>query len=505
VKTIASSKLGSLAVTVFLVACAGRHAPLEDGGLPDAGADAGIDGGPLEDAGVDGGVDAGPDGGPDGGPTDGGPDGGDAGIDGGPDAGFDAGPDGGGLQQIQHIFVIFQENRSFDHYFGTFPGADGIPALPDGGFAVCVPIHDGGKCVAPFHDTRDVNGGGSHGYKDAIGDIDDGGMDGFLKHGGMDAMGYHDAREVPNYWAYAQNYVLMDEFFEDNLSWSLPSHLFMVSAWSAKCTAHDPMSCISNINSPGDYQWTDLTYLLHRKGVTWKNYLVQGTEPDCELGEMECEPIPQLATVPSIWNVLPGFATVKDDDEVGNVVGFDQFYLDAENGALPNVAWFFPSNEVSEHPAAAVSVGQAYVTSIVNTIMHSSAWPSSAILITWDDWGGFYDHVVPPVVDVNGYGLRVPGILISPYAIAGKIDHQTMSYDAIIKLIEDDFLGGQRLDPATDGRPDSRPDVRENAPGLGDLSLDFDFAQTPLPSLVLPVCPGGDFTGIGAVCADAGY
>jgi phospholipase C len=121
--------------------------------------------------------------------------------------------------------------------------------------------------------------------------------------------------------------------------------------------------------------------------------------------------------------------------------------------------------------------------------MRSPCWSTTAIFLSWDDWGGFYDHVVPPSVDASGYGLRVPGLVISPYAHQGLIDDQQLSHDAYLKFIEDDFLGGERLDPATDGRPDARPDVREAAPGLGDLSLDFDFNQQPLPPVLLPVHP----------------
>ena len=116
-------------------------------------------------------------------------------------------------------------------------------------------------------------------------------------------------------------------------------------------------------------------------------------------------------------------------------------------------------------------------------------WGSSAIFLSWDDWGGFYDHVPPPDVDENGYGFRVPGLVISPYAHAGYIDHQQLSHDGYLKFIEDDFLGGERLNPASDGRPDSRPDVREEAEGLGDLESDFDFGQSPRPPLILPTHP----------------
>src|SRR5439155_872099 len=106
-----------------------------------------------------------------------------------------------------------------------------------------------------------------------------------------------------------------------------------------------------------------------------------------------------------------------------------------------------------------------------------------------DDWGGFYDHVVPPTVDANGYGLRVPGLVISPYARQGFVDHQVLSFDAYLAFIEDDFPGGDRLDPRTDGRPDPRPNVREVASILGDLTADFDFSQPPRAPVVLPLHP----------------
>jgi hypothetical protein len=126
---------------------------------------------------------------------------------------------------------------------------------------------------------------------------------------------------------------------------------------------------------------------------------------------------------------------------------------------------------------------------VVNAVMRSPDWKSSAIFIAWDDWGGFYDHVQPPVVDPLGYGIRVPGIMISPYARAGYIDHQTLSFDAYLRFIEDDFLGGARIDPATDGRPDSRPSVRENASQLGNLLREFDFSQSPRKPQLLPPTP----------------
>ena len=186
---------------------------------------------------------------------------------------------------------------------------------------------------------------------------------------------------------------------------------------------------------------------------------------------------------------MPYFETVRKNGQLGNIQPLDKFYDAAKNGKLPSVVWIVPNGKDSEHPTALVSDGQTYVTGLINTIMQGPDWNSTAIFLAWDDWGGFYDHIVPPAVDQNGYGLRVPGIVISPYAKKGFIDHQTFSFDAYLKLMEDDFLNGQRLDPKTDGRPDPRPSVRENMPQLGDLINDFDFAQPPRAPLVLPMNP----------------
>jgi phospholipase C len=444
-----------------------------------------------------------------------------------------------GVHKIKHVIVIQQENRSFDSYFGTFPGADGIP-MRNGAPTVCVTNPATGACVAPFVDHADVNGGGPHSHVNATADIDGGKMDGFIgqaqsgRRGCLDptnpactnsvapdVMGYHTAGDIPNYWAYAQDFVLQDHMFEPNASWSLPEHLFLVSEWSAYCTQHDnPSTCVNALQTrpserPPDapayyggatstspsgqpiYAWTDLTYLLYRAHVSWGYYVVSGTEPDCENPAAEsCGPIRQSSNTPGIWNPLPWFDTVKADNQLGNIRSVATFYAAAKSGTLPAVSWVVPSGAVSEHPPAPVSYGQSYVTSVVNAAMTGPDWSSTAIFLAWDDWGGFYDHVVPPTVDQNGYGLRVPGLVISPYARHGYVDHQTLSFDAYDKFIEDDFLGGQRLDPATDGRPDPRPGVREDAKVLGNLIDDFDFTQSPRSPVVLPVHPLTTLTGL---------
>jgi phospholipase C len=445
------------------------------------------------------------------------------------------------IHKIRHVVVIMQENRSFDSYFGTYPGADGIP-MRNGVPTVCVSNPQGG-CVRPFHDPNDVNGGGPHGQTNATADIDGGKMDGFVaqaqrgRRGCVDAtnpnctngakvdvMGYHDAREIPNYWAYAKNFVLQDHMFEPNASWSLPSHLFMVSEWSAACSvAGDPKSCVNALQSPGnppdfnvgkpgsvatppDYAWTDLTYLLHARKVSWGYYVFAGSQPDCADDAMTCKAVPQAAKTPGIWNPLPYFDTVRQDNQLGNIRPIESFYAAARNGRLPAVSWVDPTGAVSEHPPARVSVGQNYVTGLINTIMRGPDWKSTAIFLAWDDWGGFYDHVTPPTVDQNGYGLRVPGIVISPYAHRGMIDHQTLSFDAYVKFIEDDFLAGARIDPRTDGRPDPRPNVRENASVLGDLSKDFDFTHKPRAPLILPqrAVPAAALPPVGSIISFTG-
>jgi phospholipase C len=446
--------------------------------------------------------------------------------------------DGGasGINKIKHVIIVMQENRSFDSYFGTYPGADGIP-MNNGVPTACVPSSPS-RCVRPYHDTADVNGGGPHGKGAAVADVDSGKMDGFVRQRDKalvscadlnnpacattrtpDVMGYHTGAEIPNYWTYARDFVLDDHMFEPVKSWSLPDHLYLVSGWSAKCKNASPMSCVNNIIGPYtgkkfgqavhqelttgqttiDLAWTDITWLLFEHHVSWAYYVQKGTQPDCQNDAAEtCAPVAQQATTPGIWNPLPLFNDVQDDQQLTNITDLSAYYAAAKAGTLPAVSWITPSQPDSEHPPASVHQGQAYVTSIINAAMQSPDWNSTAIFLAWDDWGGFYDHVAPPAADQNGYGLRVPSIVISPYAKHGYIDHQTLSSDAYLKFIEDDFLGGARLDPATDGRPDLRPDVRENASILGNLDQDFDFSQAPRPPVLLPTNPPTDSPAIPA-------
>jgi phospholipase C len=438
-----------------------------------------------------------------------------------------------GIDNINHLVFIVMENRSFDHYFGTYPGADGIP-MANGTPTVCQPTATGG-CAKPYHDTNYIDQGGPHGHKASVTSYDNGKMDGFITaldtygngcrlhpstppcpeatpgpQGQPDIMGYKTRREIPNYWSYADNYTLFDHMFAPVDSWTLPSHLYLISGWSAWCPdLHDAMSCRSELvfhpasafdnqwtgatwradmadQYPRPYIWAPVTWLLYKAGVSWGYFVGSGScvKPPC--GGLTG---PKTADV---QNPLPGFLATEATGQFANIRPNDDFLSMAAQGNLPSVSWIVPVKDAGDHPPDDISKGQAYVTKLINSVMNGprDQWLHTAIFVTWDDWGGFYDHVPPPVVDENGYGFRVPAFLVSPWARQGYIDHQTLSFDAFLAIVENRFLGGERLDPLTDGWPDSRPTVRETAKQLGSLDRAFDFRGQPRKALVLPEFPG---------------
>jgi phospholipase C len=401
-----------------------------------------------------------------------------------------------------------QENHSFDNYFGTYPNADGIPVNPDGTLKPCVPDSALGHCVGLYHNDNPHLAmiGGPHDHPDAVRDYAGGRMNGFVDasirsythycvehpflgkckpftgpQGQPDVMSYLDRSDIPYYWALADWGVLQDHMFASVDSFSLPSHLLLFSAWAAACRSRtDPMTCHSDqqARGPGPYPWTDIGWLLHRDGISWAWYVGDGTNLRCR--DYPCRPRVRRTATPRLWNPAENFLDLRETHQQGNVEHTRDFLAAASAGTLPQVSFAIPGGNVSEHPDySSVSAGEAYVKHLIDTIGVGPDWASTAIFLCWDDWGGFYDHVAPPNVDRLGYGFRVPGLVISPYARRGFVDSQTLSIDAYLKFIEDLFLGGQRLDPATDGRQDSRPSVREDAPQLGDLLRDFDFNQPP--------------------------
>ena len=317
----------------------------------------------------------------------------------------------------------------------------------------------------------------------------------------VDVMGYHDAREIPNYWSYAQDFVLQDDMYEPNSSWSWPEHLFEVSAWSATCSNwSDPMSCISAIEGPPDpryeikfYEehslpWTDITYLLHKYGVSWHYYVFEGNEPDCEDDEaMTCAPVKQGPTTPGIWNPLVDFLDVKEDGQMGNVQSLTNFYTAVQTTSecgLPNVSWIVPNSRVSEHPTALVSTGQAYVTTLVNSIMRSPCWDSTAIFLSWDDWGGFYDHVVPPNdrrkrvrlsrARPGHQSLRACGVHRSPAA-----------QPRCVFEVHRGRLPGRSAPESRDGRASGlAPGCARRSPGIGESGQRFQLLSGAIATAV---------------------
>jgi phospholipase C len=429
-----------------------------------------------------------------------------------------------GMGNIDHFVFIVQENRSFDHYFGTFPGAEGLPRKADGSFDVCVPDPEaGGICRHPYHDGNLYDAGGPHNEKASEIDVDRGEMDGFIEalatignacranptqkpcrrstpgpNGTPDVMGFHTAAEIPNYWAYAKRYQLQDRMFAPSDSWTLPSHLYLVSAWSGRCSdPADVTTCATNLRKPikwwtrpegslAPYAWADITWLLSANHVSWRYYVGRDSCVD-----YPCMPTKTGDKTNPILDPLPGFQTVRKDHQLENVAPHEDYFEAASAGELPSVSWVVPSAGFTEHPTdekGNIATGQAWVTKVVNAVMQGpeEQWLHTAIFLTWDDWGGFYDHVRPVVIDPYGYGIRVPGLVISPWVDRDlPIDSQTLSFDAYLKLIEDRFLDSQRLDGHNLGWPDPRPTVREEAAKLGDLSTVFDFSQRPIPPLIL--------------------
>ena len=267
----------------------------------------------------------------------------------------------------------------------------------------------------------------------------------------LNTLSYYDWHELPNCWEYARRFVLCDRFFSSLAGPSEPNHLYTVAAKSGGLRNNPP----SNIaGRAGVYTFPTLAELLQNTHVTWKYY--------------DEKPDPRRH---SLWNPMPGFRQFQRSPELmSHLVGLSQFYQDVKANQLPNVCWIVPNHADSEHPPADSARGMWYVTNLVNAIMQSEAWKDTVIIVTWDDYGGFHDHVFPPAVDEFGYGPRVPALIISPYARPGFVCHTTFDFTSPLKLIEEHF----GLKPLT---------TRDGA--ANDMQDCFDFNQSPLPPRVI--------------------
>jgi len=341
---------------------------------------------------------------------------------------------------ISHVIVIVQENHSFDNYFGTYPGANGLPlniALPS--------KLNGSALVKPFPLQRDSPWGDiCHSSQCSIDEYDGGKMDGFVYTAGTNlTMGYFDYHQIPYYWDYASQFVLMDNYYSSVRGASVANHLYLVAGQSG--------GMLENLrNLP--FTFPSVIDELEANHVSWSYY----AQPYA-----------------SGWNPLPNFKSFVANATLGKgIKDTSSFPGDVAGLRLQSVSWIMPRDaKVSEHPPQNVPAGQDWVVAWVNQVMKSEYWNSTAIFITWDDYGGWYDHVPPPQVDKLGYGFRVPSLIISPYARHGFIDHTQADHTSILKFIETLF---------------GFPSVTTRDANAANLFEAFDFSLTPLPPLVLP-------------------
>jgi phospholipase C len=330
---------------------------------------------------------------------------------------------------IQHFVFLMQENHSFDNYFGTRPGVNGHPK------GVCMPAHVGAKtpCVKPFHigdrGATDLD----HTEAAFLAQYNKGKMDGFVsafQAKGPEAelaMGYYDDRDLPYYWNVADEYVLFDRFFTSASSGSVRNHMFRVTGTPGATGKRESIP---------ENGWGNIPTIFDRleaSGLSWKFY-VQNYDPTITFRNRAPGDADRGAQ--AIWVPLLSYARYVDDPELfSHIVDLDEYYSDAASGRLPAVSYIAPSGN-SEHPPGSVQAGQTLVRSLVNELQRSPQWGASAFLWSYDDWGGWYDHVRPPQVDEYGLGFRVPSLLVSPYARRGYVDSTILEFSSVLKFIE---------------------------------------------------------------------
>lgn len=384
-----------------------------------------------------------------------------------------------GFSNIQHIVFIIKENRSFNNYFGLFPGALGATTCKV----------SNGQTITLGHTPDRVRDMG-HNWDDAVTAIDGGKMDKFdlVARGNvngdyMTCSLLHQA-DIPNYWTYAENFVLADHMFSSLKGPSFPNHLYTVAAddddgvisnpynpnqeagsWGCDAptgTTVQVMNTNGQVSSEAPcFTATTLADLLETAGISWAYYA------------------PSAGESGYIWSTLDSFSQIRNSSLwTEHVLPYTQFETDAQAGNLPAVSWVVQPGDQSDHPPASSCQGENFTVGQLNSLMQGPDWDSTAVFLTWDDFGGFYDPVPPPDVDYYGLGPRIPLLIISPYAKAGYISHTQYELSSVLKTIE------ERFDlPSLNGRDTSANDTLDS----------FDFSQKPLAPLVLQTrtCPAG--------------
>lgn len=376
---------------------------------------------------------------------------------------------------IKHIVFIVKENHTFDNYFGSFPGVNGA-------VTGVVKVHGVDQTI-PLNPAIDQSVDWCHLWSCAKLDYDQGAMDAFnltskgCKNPPYPCYQVGSQSFIPNYWKLAQNYVLDDNTFSSLRGPSYPNHLFTVAAGSGPDTAHSVINNPSTTNWGCDappkttvqlyngtnvvpcFNFTTLADELHQTGVSWKYYAPSSNE------------------VGYNWSTLDAFSQIRNTSLWNtNVVNWANFTQDAMSGNLPAFSWLTAPFVDSEHAPASVCVGENWTIQQINAVMQGPDWSSTVIVVTWDDFGGFYDHVAPQNVDTLGLGFRVPFMVISPYAYVNSnpanphIDHSQLEFSSVLKFAEQVFnlpsLG--RRDATVDG-----------------LMTALDFSQVYNPPLIL--------------------
>jgi phospholipase C len=372
-------------------------------------------------------------------------------------------------RDIRHVVFIIKENRSFDSMFGTFPGANGATTY-----------RDAAGTVHPLRHLPDKTFGDiDHSYTGAELAIDGGKMDRFvntanaLQHGIDMADAQLYPPDIPNYWAYAKRFTLADNFFATVKGESFPNHLFTVganasnlitnpqgAAWGCDAGRKTWVRKLSGRNTLKHvfpcFNYATLADSLDKKHVSWRYYA------------------PGRHQFGYIWSTFDAIRKIRMGRDWGrNVVNFTRFREDARRGTLPRVSWLVPPFSESDHPPRSICAGENWTVRQINAVMaNRKEWAHTAIILVWDDYGGFYDHVMPPTGPnaYTEYGPRVPAIIISPYARPHHVDHTFFSFPSMMRFAETVF------DLSSVTTLDRQAHTMLDA---------FDFSQKPLSPLTL--------------------
>jgi phospholipase C len=363
---------------------------------------------------------------------------------------------------IEHFIVLMQENHTFDNYFGTYPGADGVPA------GTCIPVDPFDKsnteCVEPFHIGDRPIDDLDHSESTFELQYNKGLMNGFVyalnqrNQNGALSMGYYDDRDLPYYWNLADEYVLFDHMFSSDHGGSFANHMFWVSGQQGG----------NGVTSEGYDDIITIFDRLQESGISWKFY-VQNYDPGINYRTSHLISGNRASQI--IWVPVLNIARFLDDPELSShIVDLNEYFTDLENGTLPAVAYIAPAG-ASEHPPGSIRSGQKFVKSLIQALMRSSAWDRSALMVMYDDWGGWHDHVVPPQVDEYGYGMRVPTFMVSAYAKRGHIESTVLDFTSVLKFIEENW----------NLKPLAARDANAN-----NFITAFDFAQPAREPVFIP-------------------